>query len=116
MEMDYPQQAKIRGMIELLFTELQKADDQGEAELRVTYSRGENPGIYPRSNTSPENNAAQRLGVSGGEAVRLFMYVCREGYVAPGYGSDLSSTFNDVPIDYIAPAGLLEIGKLPDPQ
>jgi hypothetical protein len=114
--MAYPQQAKIHGMIELLHRELNKAYEQGESELRIVYSSGGEPGIYPGGNTAPQNNAANRLGVSGGEAVGLFKYVCREGYVRLSYGSDLSKTVDFVTVEYIAPRGLLEIGELPNPH
>ena len=59
------------------------------------------------------NNAAHLLGVNEGQALGLFRYVCREGYVGLSYDSDLSKSFNYVTVDYIKPPGLLEIGELP---
>jgi hypothetical protein len=107
--MDYPQQTKIHGMIELMYRKLQKAYEQGESDLGVVYIAGsEDVGVYLRDNTASENNVAKVLGVSGGEAVGLFRYVCREGYVGLSLGSHLSSTFNRVTVDYITPLGLLE--------
>jgi hypothetical protein len=84
-EMDYPQKTKIHKMIELVYRELQRAYEQGESELGVVYiAGGEDVGIYLRDNTASENNVARVLDVSGGEAVGLFRYVCREGYVDLG--------------------------------
>ncbi len=83
--MAYPQQTKIHGMIELLHRELRKAYEQGKSDLLISYSNARNPGIYPGGGSDPENNAANQLNVSGGEAVGLFKYVCSEGYVRLGW-------------------------------
>lgn len=114
---EYPQQTKIHGMIELIHRQLKKAYEQGESQLRVDYyAGGESVGVYMGSVSDPERAAARTLGVSGGEAVSLFRYVCRQGYVSLNPRSDISSSFGLVIVESISNRGLLEIGELPDPQ
>ncbi len=115
--MVYPQQEKIRGMIELLFQELEKAYEQGNSALEVHYKTlGENVGVDVRAYSGQQTNAADALGVPGGEALNLFRYVCNEGLVHVGPQSDLSSSIGMVIVENISNQGLLEIGELPDPK
>lgn len=116
--MEYSQQQKIHDMIELIHQELVRAHKQGEPELRVIYVAADpdDTGVYIGTNASPENNISHVLGLSGGETLSLFKYVCREGYVGLSPGSDLSKSFNFVVVDHINRAGLIEIGALPDPR
>jgi len=115
--MEYPQQAKIHGMIELLHRGLCEVWERGGSELRVEYSGSRHStGVYIGRRHATGSSVAKRLGVSGGEALALFRYVCNQGYVVLAPGSNLSNQADSVPIQYIAPAGLLEIGELPDPH
>ncbi|QIN80966.1 hypothetical protein GBA65_21135 (plasmid) [Rubrobacter marinus] len=104
-------------MIELLHRGLSRAHERGESELRVGYlSHGEESGVYVGAAMAGKNSAAGPLGVSGAEAVALLRYVADEGYVRLGRGSRLSGYTGLVTVEYVTPAGLLEIGELPDPR
>ena len=111
--MEYSQQAKIHGMIELLHRELQKANEQGRPRCVSTTGQG---GSDVGVNVGSGPTAAQALGVSGGESVSLFRYVCSQGCVLTSPQSDLSRSFSMVTVESISNRGLLEIGELPDPQ
>jgi hypothetical protein len=115
--MSYPQQDKIRGMSALLHRELQKAYEQGNSTLAVHYvAEGENVGVDVQAYSGHQANAADTLGVRGGEALNLFRYVCREGLVYLSTQSALSRTRGTVYVETLSNRGLLEIGKLPDPK
>lgn len=115
--MEYPQQIKIHGMIQLLYRELNKASEQGRADLKVEYKNGrDSVGVSIAGNKAPEDDVAHLLSVSDAQAVRLFRYVCREGFVHVSPQSDLSRSHSLVSVENISDSGLLEIGELPDPQ
>ncbi len=71
--MAYPQQDKIRGMIELLYQELEKAYEHGNSALEAHYfASEENVGVDIVAYRGRQaTNAADALGVRGGEALNL---------------------------------------------
>jgi hypothetical protein len=114
----YPQQDKIQGMIELLYQELEKAYEQGNSALEAHYfASGENVSVDIVADRGRQaTNAANALGIRGGEALNLFRYVCNERLVYLSPQSDLSRTGGIVFVETISNRGLLEIGKVPDPK
>ena len=115
--MDYPEQTKIHGMIELLYRELNKANEQGKATLEVEYmSVRDGVGVYIEGNKTTEGDVSHLLGVSGATALKLFRHVCHEGFVRVSPQSDLSRSYSIVWVENISTPGLLEIGKVPDPK
>lgn len=115
--MDYPEQTKIHGMIELLYQELNKANEQGRADLLLEYKSGRHGvGVSIAHKNAPEDDVAHLLGVSGAQAVKLLRYVCSEGFVRVRSDSELDRSHGLVLVQSISRAGLLEIGQVPDPK
>ncbi|HVF01007.1 MAG TPA: hypothetical protein VNA27_06665 [Rubrobacteraceae bacterium] len=104
-------------MIELLHRRLQEANEKGKAALEVEYkSVRDGVGVYIEGAKTSKGNTSQLFGVNGAEALRLFRYVCYEGFVRASSQSDLSNSYGLVAVETVSRFGLLEIGELPDPK
>lgn len=110
--MKYPELAKTHRLLEFLNRELGEAQKQGESVLMVEFiDSGPAVGLYVGL---ANDNVAELLGMSGGEAVGLLRRLSADGYVRVDFGRH--SSFGRARVESLTDKGLREIGELPDPQ
>lgn len=112
----YPHAEKARRMIAFFDEQIEEAHRREQADVVLMMFRGESPvGVIVQD---PEQlDVAEELGLSGGETVSLLRRLDAEGYLHLSYGRD--GPESNVPVatvEYIPDKGLLEIGKLPQPD
>lgn len=113
---EYPHAEKARRMITLFDAQLEEAHRCGQADVVLMMFRGEAPtGVVIRE--PQEIDVAEELGIPGGEAISLLRRLDSEGYLRLSYGEDgPRSNIPVAAVEYIPDRGLMEIGKLPQPD